>query len=52
MLGLVDSNSTEFDQNTQNACVIFMPEGDKNKKGGTMRLGSWKCNLNDKSIAK
>eukprot|EP01083_Nonionella_stella_P270303 915185_1 len=52
VLQLYDSNSTEFDEYTKNPCVIFMPEGDKNKKGGTMRLGSRKCHLNNKSIAK
>lgn len=40
ILGLQDANSTEFDLNTQNPCVIFMPEGSKTHMGGTMRLGS------------
>ncbi|KAK6803287.1 hypothetical protein RDI58_001071 [Solanum bulbocastanum] len=40
ILGLLDANSTEFDPNTQNPCVIFMPEGSKTHMGGTMRLGS------------
>ncbi|XP_060197486.1 uncharacterized protein LOC132626588 isoform X1 [Lycium barbarum] len=40
LLGLLDANSTEFDPNTQNPCVIFMPEGSKTHMGGTMRLGS------------
>lgn len=26
VLGLRDANSTEFDSNTRNPCVIFMPE--------------------------
>ena len=26
ILGLLDANSTEFDPDTQNPCVIFMPE--------------------------
>lgn len=26
ILGLQDANSTEFDPNTPNPCVIFMPE--------------------------
>ncbi|KAH9747020.1 CTP synthase [Citrus sinensis] len=34
------ANSTEFDPNTKNPCVIFMPEGSKTHMGGTMRLGS------------
>ncbi|TMX00459.1 hypothetical protein EJD97_000795 [Solanum chilense] len=40
ILGLLDANSTEFDPDTQNPCVIFMPEGSKTHMGGTMRLGS------------
>ncbi|KAL3827713.1 hypothetical protein ACJIZ3_016515 [Penstemon smallii] len=42
VLGLHNANSTEFDPNTQNPCVIFMPEGSKTHMGGTMRLGSRK----------
>ncbi|XP_062158374.1 uncharacterized protein LOC133865880 [Alnus glutinosa] len=40
VLGLHDANSTEFDPETTNPCVIFMPEGSKTHMGGTMRLGS------------
>ncbi|XP_063947039.1 uncharacterized protein LOC108204979 isoform X2 [Daucus carota subsp. sativus] len=40
VLGLEDANSTEFDPETPNPCVIFMPEGSKTHMGGTMRLGS------------
>lgn len=40
VLGLRDANSTEFDPNTKNQFVIFMPEGSKTHMGGTMRLGS------------
>jgi CTP synthase len=40
VLGYEDANSTEFDPNTENPCVIFMPEGSKTHMGGTMRLGS------------
>lgn len=35
-----DANSTEFDEETNNPVVIFMPEIDKENMGGTMRLGS------------
>eukprot|EP00484_Ammonia_sp_Unknown_P002036 CAMPEP_0197023394 /NCGR_PEP_ID=MMETSP1384-20130603/4088_1 /TAXON_ID=29189 /ORGANISM="Ammonia sp." /LENGTH=727 /DNA_ID=CAMNT_0042451597 /DNA_START=155 /DNA_END=2338 /DNA_ORIENTATION=- len=52
VLKLSNANSTEFDADTKNAAVIFMPEGDKEKYGGTMRLGSRVCNLSDKSMAK
>uniref|UniRef100_A0A2N9HAC6 CTP synthase n=1 Tax=Fagus sylvatica TaxID=28930 RepID=A0A2N9HAC6_FAGSY len=40
VLGLHDANSTEFNSETTNPCVIFMPEGSKTHMGGTMRLGS------------
>ncbi|KAF3328579.1 CTP synthase isoform X1 [Carex littledalei] len=40
VLHLEDANSTEFDENTSNPCVIFMPEGSITHMGGTMRLGS------------
>ncbi|KAJ0971769.1 hypothetical protein J5N97_019728 [Dioscorea zingiberensis] len=40
VLKLRDANSTEFDPDTTNPCVIFMPEGSKTHMGGTMRLGS------------
>ncbi|XP_072960135.1 uncharacterized protein [Typha angustifolia] len=39
VLNLKDANSTEFDPDTKNPCVIFMPEGSKTHMGGTMRLG-------------
>ncbi|XP_065009856.1 uncharacterized protein LOC135676288 isoform X1 [Musa acuminata AAA Group] len=40
ILKLQNANSTEFDPDTKNPCVIFMPEGSKTHMGGTMRLGS------------
>ncbi|XP_039116147.1 CTP synthase 1-like isoform X2 [Dioscorea cayenensis subsp. rotundata] len=40
ILKLWDANSTEFNPNTTNPCVIFMPEGSKTHMGATMRLGS------------
>ncbi|KAK1301362.1 hypothetical protein QJS10_CPB12g01087 [Acorus calamus] len=42
VLNMQDANSTEFDADTTNPCVIFMPEGSKTHMGGTMRLGSRK----------
>ena len=51
VLGLEDANSTEFDKDTSNPAVIFMPEGDKEKMGGTMRLGSRRCHLREGSMA-
>lgn len=40
VLRMAGANSTEFDPETENPCVIFMPEGSKTHMGGTMRLGS------------
>ncbi|GLT69612.1 hypothetical protein SLA2020_417490 [Shorea laevis] len=40
VIGLQDANSTEFDPNTRNPCVLLMPESSKTHMGGTMRLGS------------
>ncbi|GMY33060.1 CTP synthase-like [Fagus crenata] len=40
VLGWHDANSTEFNSETTNPCVIFMPEGSKTHMGGTMHLGS------------
>ncbi|XP_047337749.1 CTP synthase 2-like [Impatiens glandulifera] len=46
VLGMEDANSSEFDPNTKNPCVIFMPEGSKTHMGGTMRLGSRRTYFN------
>ncbi|CAI0541646.1 unnamed protein product [Linum tenue] len=40
LLDMQDANSTEFDAETKNPCVVFMPEGSRTHVGGTMRLGS------------
>jgi CTP synthase len=40
VLKLEKANSTEFDVRTKHDVVIFMPEGDAENKGGTMRLGA------------
>ncbi|CAL1403753.1 unnamed protein product [Linum trigynum] len=42
VLDMQDANSTEFDAETKNPCVVFMPEGSRTHMGGTMRLGSRK----------
>jgi len=51
VLQLPKANSSEFDAGTPHPCVIFMPEGDKEHMGGTMRLGSRRCNLAPDSLA-
>ncbi|CAH9098617.1 unnamed protein product [Cuscuta epithymum] len=40
VLNLEKANSTEFDEETPDPVVIFMPEGSKTHMGSTMRLGS------------
>ncbi|XP_022150854.1 CTP synthase [Momordica charantia] len=40
VLGWERANSNEFDDETPNPVVIFMPEGSKTHMGSTMRLGS------------
>eukprot|EP00741_Cyanophora_paradoxa_P010439 tig00000037_g10094.t1 len=39
-LGMAGANSTEFNEKTPHPVVIFMPEGSRERMGGTMRLGS------------
>ncbi|MDO4763313.1 MAG: CTP synthase [Flavobacteriaceae bacterium] len=50
VLGFDKANSTEFDNNTPYPVISLMEE-QKNivEKGGTMRLGAWKCQLNPQS---
>ena len=52
VLGLKNANSTEMNPETSFP-VIDLMDAQKNitDKGGTMRLGSWKCNLVKESIA-
>lgn len=45
MLGLKEAHSAEFDAATPTPAVVFMPEGSKTHKGGTMRLGARKTIL-------
>ncbi|REH01988.1 CTP synthase [Flavobacterium aquicola] len=52
ILGLADANSTEMNDKTSNPVVNLM-EDQKNvtDKGGTMRLGAWKCDIKPDSLA-
>ena len=52
ILGLNKANSTEMDINCEHP-VISMMESQKNikEKGGTMRLGSWRCFIENNSLA-
>ncbi len=52
VLGYTDANSTEMNPETSHPVVNLMEE-QKNitDKGGTMRLGAWKCNLKPDTLA-
>ncbi len=52
VLGLKDANSTEMNDSTSNPVVNLM-ENQKTvtDKGGTMRLGAWKCDITPDSLA-
>ncbi len=52
VLGKKDANSTEVDPDTPYPVIDLMEEQKKIiAKGGTMRLGSWDCNLESDSLA-
>ncbi|MFK5982295.1 MAG: CTP synthase, partial [Flavobacteriaceae bacterium] len=51
VLGLKDANSTEMNKETPHPVIDLMDEQKSiTNKGGTMRLGSWKCDLVEDSI--
>ena len=44
--GIADANSGEFDDKCQNKVIDFMPgQSDEINKGGTLRLGSYPCEI-------
>lgn len=50
--GLVDANSIELDENTPYPVISLMEEQKKiQNMGGTMRLGSYPCDLKDGTLA-
>ena len=52
MHGFEDANSTEFDPDTKSPVIDIMPEQIKVKyMGGSMRLGSYPCNLKEGTLA-
>lgn len=52
VLKLADANSTEMDPNTSNPVIALMEEQKKvDQMGGTMRLGSYACDLKKSSKA-
>ncbi|OIV41429.1 CTP synthase [Flavobacterium johnsoniae] len=52
ILGYADANSTEMNEKTPHPVVNLMEE-QKNvtDKGGTMRLGAWKCDIKPNTLA-
>ena len=52
VLGFEDANSIEMNSQTSHAVIDLMEEQKTiTDKGGTMRLGSWKCDLLEGSLA-
>lgn len=52
VLKLEDANSSEFDPDSQDPIIdLMMEQKDLKEKGGTMRLGSYKCRLKKGSKA-
>jgi CTP synthase len=52
ILGYVDANSTEMNENTKHPVVNLMEDQKTvTDKGGTMRLGAWKCDITPDSLA-
>ncbi|SFW29759.1 CTP synthase [Cellulophaga fucicola] len=53
VLKLADANSKEMDEYTPNPVINLMEEQKTVvNKGGTMRLGTWACHLEDNSLVK
>ena len=53
VLGLEKANSTEMNRKTPNPVISIMEEQKTiTHKGGTMRLGAWKCALKEDSIVR
>ena len=53
VVGLKNANSTEFDKKTPYPVIDLMPEQKGiNKKGGTMRLGAYRCKLKEGTRAR
>lgn len=52
VVGYADANSTEMNEGTSHAVIDLMEE-QKNvtEKGGTMRLGAWKCDIKPNTLA-
>lgn len=52
VLGMADANTTEIDERTKHNVIDLMEEQKSvTEKGGTMRLGAYKCTLRPDSLA-
>jgi CTP synthase len=52
VLGYADANSTEMNENTAHPVINLMEEQKTiENKGGTMRLGAWKCSIKENTLA-
>jgi CTP synthase len=52
ILGHEDANSTEMNEKTTNPVIDLMEEQKTiTDKGGTMRLGAWKCDVKENTLA-
>ena len=52
VLGIKDANSTEMQEDTSNPVIDMMEEQKKiTMKGGTMRLGSYPCEIKENTLA-
>ena len=50
VLGLAGANSTEMDEHTSHPVICLMEDQKEvTKKGGTMRLGAWDCEISEGS---
>ena len=53
VVNLQNANSTEMDNLTKHPVITLMEnQTDVEQKGGTMRLGSWKCKIKKNTLAK
>ena len=51
VLGILDANSGEFDEQCAHKVIDFMPgQGNSIDKGGTLRLGSYPCQIKENTI--
>ena len=50
VLGLAEANSTEMNEHTSHPVICLMEDQKEvTKKGGTMRLGAWDCEISEGS---